>query len=67
MKTLRRQLPIPQSEFGFAAQAFNLFTDTALDGWRVTAELEAAELLPQRREKAQHKFRLRIIRRPRRA
>ena len=29
MKRNRRRLPIPQHEFGFAPQAFNLFTDTS--------------------------------------
>ena len=37
----KRRLPIPQHEFGFAADAFNLFQETALDGDRIARELAA--------------------------
>ena len=38
----RRPLPIPQHEFAFTPAAFNLTTETALDGDRVARELAAA-------------------------
>jgi hypothetical protein len=40
MKTAKRnrRLPIPQHEFGFAPQAFNLFQETTLDGERLARE-----------------------------
>jgi hypothetical protein len=34
----RRRLPIPQHEFGFAPQSFNLFPETTLDGDRLARE-----------------------------
>ena len=37
----KRRLLIPQHEFGFAADAFNLFQETALDGERIARELAA--------------------------
>jgi len=37
----KRRLPIPQHEFGFAADAFNLFQESALDGERIARELAA--------------------------
>ena len=37
----KRRFPIPQHEFGFAADSFNLFQETALDGDRVARELAA--------------------------
>ena len=43
MKTRQRPLPIPQHEFGFAAAAFRLFADAALDGERITRERAQAE------------------------
>lgn len=42
MKRNRRHLPIPQHEFGFSPQAFNLFAETTLDGERVARERAAA-------------------------
>ena len=45
----KRRLPIPQHEFGFAADAFNLFQETALDGDRIARELAA---IAQAREQA---------------
>ena len=38
MKRNRRRLPVPQHEFGFAPDTFNLFTESAVDGERVTRE-----------------------------
>jgi hypothetical protein len=34
----RRRLPIPQHEFGFTPEAFNLFPETTLDGDRLARE-----------------------------
>jgi len=49
MKRTRRRLPIPQHEFGFTLDTFNLFVESALDGERVTREQAEAE---QRRRAA---------------
>jgi hypothetical protein len=38
MKRSRRRLPVPQHEFGFAPQAFNLFQEMTLDGDRIARE-----------------------------
>jgi hypothetical protein len=34
----RRRLPIPQHEFGFTPDAFNLFPEATLDGDRIARE-----------------------------
>ena len=38
-----RPLPIPQNEFGFTPDTFNLFQDTASDGERITRERAESE------------------------
>ena len=38
MKRSRRRLPVPQHEFGFAPDTFNLIQETGLDGDRITRE-----------------------------
>ena len=44
MKKNKRRLPLPQHEFGFSPDAFNLFAEVSLDGERITREqAEAAE------------------------
>jgi hypothetical protein len=43
MRTPKRRLPLPQWEFGFAIQTFNLVQDTAQDGERIAREREEAE------------------------
>ena len=48
-----KRLPIPQHEFGFTPQAFNLIQDTALDGWRVTHERQTSEEARRQAEAAQ--------------
>jgi hypothetical protein len=53
MKRNRRRLPIPQHEFLFAPQAFNLFTDTTLDGDRITRERAEADRARHAAESAQ--------------
>ena len=44
MKKNKRRLPLPQHEFGFSSDTFNLFAEVSLDGERITREqAEAAE------------------------
>lgn len=50
MRTPKRRLPIPQWEFGFAAETFGLNQETAQDGERIAREREEAE---QNRELAE--------------
>jgi hypothetical protein len=38
MKRNRRRLPVPQHEFGFAPDTFNLIVETGLDGDRIIRE-----------------------------
>jgi len=49
----RKRLPIPQHEFGFTPEAFNLIQDTALDGWRIAQERATSEEARQQAEAAQ--------------
>ena len=53
MKRNRRRLPIPQHEFLFAPQAFNLFTDTTLDGDRIARERVEADRARRAADSAQ--------------
>ena len=53
MKRSKRRLPVPQHEFGFAPQAFNLFTDTTLDGDRIARERAEADRARRAAESAQ--------------
>jgi hypothetical protein len=53
MKRNRRRLPIPQHEFGFAPQAFNLFAEATLDGERIARELDEADRARRLAEEAQ--------------
>jgi hypothetical protein len=43
MKRSTRRLPIPQHEFGFAPDTFNLIQDSAPDGERIARERAEAE------------------------
>ena len=44
MKRNKRRLPLPQHEFGFTPDTFNLFAEVSLDGERIAREqTEAAE------------------------
>ena len=44
MKRNKRRLPLPQHEFGFTPDAFNLFAEVSLDGERIAREqAETAE------------------------
>jgi hypothetical protein len=49
----RKRLPIPQNEFGFTPNTFNLFGDCTSDGERVVREREQAERERQFAEAAQ--------------
>ena len=53
IKRNRRRLAIPQHEFGFAPQAFNLFQETTLDGERLTRERAEADRARRTAEAAQ--------------
>jgi hypothetical protein len=43
MRRNRRRLPIPQHEFGFAPNTFNLIQESGLDGERISREREETE------------------------
>jgi hypothetical protein len=53
MKRPRRRLPIPQHEFGFAPQAFNLFPEATLDGDRLARERDEADRARRAADSAQ--------------
>jgi hypothetical protein len=53
MKRNRHRLPIPQHEFLFTRQAFNLFTETTLDGDRITRQRAEADRARRASESAQ--------------
>jgi hypothetical protein len=48
MKRNKRRLPLPQHEFGFTPDTFNLFAEVSLDGERITRE--QAEAAQRRRD-----------------
>ena len=53
MKRNRRRLPVPQHEFGFTPDTFNLIAETGLDGERITRECGEADHARQLAEAAQ--------------
>ena len=53
MKRAKRRLPVPQWEFGFTPDTFNLIAETGADGERITQEREKTEKQRQIAEKAQ--------------
>jgi hypothetical protein len=53
MKRAKRRLPIPQWEFGFAPEAFNLIVENGIDGERIVREHEQITKARQLAEKAQ--------------
>lgn len=53
MKRRKHRLPIPQHEFGFTPDAFNLAVETGLDGERITRERAAADHARRMAEAAQ--------------
>jgi hypothetical protein len=48
MKRNKRRLPLPQHEFGFTPDTFNLFAEVSLDGERIARE--QAEAAQRRRD-----------------
>lgn len=53
MKIKKRRLPIPQHEFGFTPDVFNLIQDLAVDGWRISQKRAEVENARRRAEAAQ--------------
>ncbi len=52
MKRNKRRLPLPQHEFGFTPDTFNLFAEVSLDGERIAREqAEAEQARLQRRQR----------------
>jgi hypothetical protein len=56
MKRNKRRLPLPQHEFGFAPDAFNLFAEVSHDGERIAREQTEAEQTRLATETAQAAF-----------
>ncbi len=50
---MSKPLPIPQHEFGFAPDTFNLFQETTLDGERIARERAQAEEARRQADAAQ--------------
>jgi hypothetical protein len=53
MKRNRRRLPVPQHEFGFTPDTFNLIQETGVDGDRIARERDAADRARRMAEAAQ--------------
>jgi len=53
MRRNKHRLPVPQHEFGFVPDAFNLFTEETLDGDRIAREQAEAERARRAAEEAQ--------------
>lgn len=53
MKRTKQPLPIPQHEFGFAPNTFNLFAETGTDGERLSRERAEAQHRRQLADQAQ--------------
>ncbi len=53
---MSKHLPIPQFEFGFAAESFNLFQETTLDGERIARERTEAERARRQADAAQRRM-----------
>jgi hypothetical protein len=56
MKRNRRRLPVPQHEFGFTPDTFNLIAEIGLDGERITRERGEADDARRLAEAAQAAF-----------
>jgi hypothetical protein len=52
-KRTRRRLHIPQHEFGFTPDTFNLFAEATLDGERLAREHDEADRARRMAEEAQ--------------
>lgn len=48
-----KPMPVPQKEFGFAPETFNLFQEHTTDGERIAKEREEAEKARELAERAQ--------------
>ncbi len=57
MKRSKRRLPIPQHEFSFAPQAFNLVVQNGTDGDRIARERAEADLARRMSLPAEHAYR----------
>jgi hypothetical protein len=53
MKRAKRRLPIPQWEFGFTPDTFNLIVETGVDGELIAREHEQVKKARQLAEKDQ--------------
>ncbi len=53
MKRNKLRLPIPQHEFGFSTDTFNLFAETTLDGERIARERDELDAARRAAETAQ--------------
>ncbi len=56
MKRNKRRLPLPQHEFGFTPDTFNLFAEVSLDGERIATERAEADGRRREAEAAQAAF-----------
>jgi hypothetical protein len=56
MKRNRRRLPVPQHEFGFTPDTFNLMAESGLDGERLARERAQADHARRMAEAAQPVF-----------
>jgi hypothetical protein len=56
MKRNRRRLPIPQHEFGFTPDTFNLILENGIDGERIARERAEADHARRNAEAAQAAF-----------
>jgi hypothetical protein len=56
MRRTRRRMHIPQHEFGFTVETFRLFSETGLDGERLTREQAEAEQAHRAAEAVQPKL-----------
>ncbi len=56
MKRNKRRLPLPQHEFGFTPDTFNLFAEVSLDGDRIAREQAEADQHRREAEATQAAF-----------
>ena len=56
MKRNKRRLPLPQHEFGFTPDTFNLFAEVSFDGERIASEQTEADRRRREAEAAQTAF-----------
>ena len=56
MKRNKRRLPLPQHEFGFTPDTFNLFAEVSFNGERIASEQTEADRRRREAEAAQTAF-----------